>query len=114
MVRLDKKRRLAKLRKSMSRWQDSTRGCALDYVQSMEREFKRKEADFVHSGRLVVLKLRSVKFVHAIFHKIIVNATCICALICTNIVDRQLFDHWVSSLGDDEKKCFEKHFHIGK
>jgi hypothetical protein len=77
MVRLDKKRRLAKLRKSMSRWQDSTRGCALDYVQSMEREFKRKEADFVHSGRLVVLKLRSVKFVHAIFHKMIVNATCI-------------------------------------
>jgi len=62
MERLQKKRRLAKLRRSLSRWQDSTRGCALGYVQKVERDFQKREAEYVHNGRLVVLKLRSSAF----------------------------------------------------
>lgn len=61
MTNIYKKRRLATLRRGLSRWQDYTRGSSLHYVKNAEREFERREAEYVHNGRLVVVKLRLVR-----------------------------------------------------
>lgn len=58
MARIHSKRRLARLRRALSRWQESARGCAVLHIQKVEQEFQKREAEYIHSGRIVVVKLR--------------------------------------------------------
>ena len=58
MANIYKKRRLAKLRRGLSRWQDFTRGSSLAYIKNVELDFQKREAEYLHNGKLVVIKLR--------------------------------------------------------